>query len=582
MKQALRFWEQAAEITFVEKGPDEPAEMMIGFGYGEHGCGYPFDGENGLLAHAWPAGDFDVNGDAHFDEAEFWTLGKGKVGQTYEGNSGGAGCHFPFVYNGKEYSRCITNNEHPGFENHEWCGTTSNYDVDRKYGLCASETLFTYGGNAGGAPCVFPFVFLNTTYPSCTKDGRTDNYRWCATTSNYDVDGQWAFCPDRESATHGGTGNGDDSPCHFPFIFNGDSYESCTIVGRDDGRTWCSKTANYDIDKKWGFCKNDGYSLLLVAAHEFGHTIGLDHSRSKSALMYPTYSAVENFELPQDDINGARRLYGPRRSALPPLELERCGGGGTEGFVRTTTTAPNTRGKTRPNIKTTTQATTTRSNTASSDNVCDLTSVDAVLLFNPEIYVFKGYYFWRINSRNKAIRRGPYLISDQWPGGPRTVDAAYKRPQDEAVILFKGQRYWIFDSYHLKAGYPKYLSELGLPQSLLKVDLAVNWYRSKHRKRTYFFSGDQYFRYNELKERMDRRYPKNIVNWNMDYTDFDAAIEDPYTKRHTVFFRGNRVYLLHNYKFNIRGVYNLDAYLGCREETVRLARPAPIRDVNQP
>merc|ERR1719322_1205181 len=342
------------------------------------------------------------------------------------------------------------------------------------------------------------------------------------------------------------------------------------------------KLQTMTLTKKWGFCKNDGYSLLLVAAHEFGHTIGLDHLRSKSALMYPTYSAVENFELPQDDINGARRLYGQRRSALPPLELERCGGGVTEGFVRTTTTAPNTRGKTRPNIKTTTQATTTRSNTASSDNVCDLTSVDAVLLFNPEIYVFKGYHFWRINSRNKAIRRGPYLISDQWPGGPRTVDAAYKIPQDEAVILFKGQRYWIFDSYHLKAGYPKYLSELGLPQSLLKVDLAVNWYRSKHRKRTYFFSGDQYFRYNELKERMDRRYPKNIVNWNMDSTDFDAAIEDAYTKRHTVFFRGNRVYLLHNYKFNIRGVYNLDAYLGCREETVRLARPAPIRDVNQP
>merc|ERR1719259_940497 len=169
------------------------------------------------------------------------------------------------------------------------------------------------------------------------------------------------------------------------------------------------KLQTMTLTKKWGFCKNDGYSLLLVAAHEFGHTIGLDHSRSKSALMYPTYSAVENFELPQDDINGARRLYGPRRSALPPLELERCGGGGTEGFVRTTTTAPNTRGKTRPNIKTTTQATTTRSNTASSDNVCDLTSVDAVLLFNPEIYVFKGYYFWRINSRNKA---SPWSVSD--------------------------------------------------------------------------------------------------------------------------------------------------------------------------
>ena len=33
MKQALRFWEQAAEITFVEKSPDDHAEMMISFGY---------------------------------------------------------------------------------------------------------------------------------------------------------------------------------------------------------------------------------------------------------------------------------------------------------------------------------------------------------------------------------------------------------------------------------------------------------------------------------------------------------------------------------------------------------------------
>ena len=87
------------------------------------------------------------------------------------------------------------------------------------------------------------------------------------------------------SATEGG--NSDGAPCAFPFIFNGETYTDCTIVGRNDGLLWCSTTPNYDNDNKYGFCKNSGYSLLMVAAHEFGHAIGLDHSRHRSALMYP-------------------------------------------------------------------------------------------------------------------------------------------------------------------------------------------------------------------------------------------------------------------------------------------------------
>lgn len=90
-------------------------------------------------------------------------------------------------------------------------------------------------------------------------------------------------------SAHGTTGgNAAGSSCVFPFTFQGNSYSQCTTVGRDDYMLWCSTTADYDVDGKWGFCEGDGYSLFLVATHEFGHAIGLDHSNVAGALMFPT------------------------------------------------------------------------------------------------------------------------------------------------------------------------------------------------------------------------------------------------------------------------------------------------------
>uniref|UniRef100_G3PWN0 72 kDa type IV collagenase n=1 Tax=Gasterosteus aculeatus aculeatus TaxID=481459 RepID=G3PWN0_GASAC len=451
--RAFKVWSDVTPLT-ITRIMDGEADIMINFGRNEHGDGYPFDGKDGLLAHAFAPGP-GIGGDSHFDDDEQWTLGDGQVVKVKYGNADGEFCKFPFLFEGTEYNSCTPQGRDDGFL---WCSTTYNFNEDGKYGFCPHELLFTIAGNADGAPCKFPFTFQGEKYDACTTQGRDDGYRWCATTDNYDQDKSFGFCPETAMSTVGG--NSEGSPCVFPFTFLGDTYEACTTSGRSDGKMWCASTKSYDDDSKWGFCPDQGYSLFLVAAHEFGHALGLEHSEDPGALMAPIYTYTKDFRLPNDDIKGIQELYD---KPLPP-----------------------TQGPVTPM------------------DICKETVVfDAVAQIRGETFFFKDRFLFRsVNFRSKPD--GPTLVATYWPDLPAKIDAAYENPLEETSVFFAGMLektkhfsmpfYCVFrydeDKKKMDPGFPKLIADSwnGIPDG---IDASFSLNGIDY---SYFFKDNHYFK----------------------------------------------------------------------------------------
>ena len=73
---------------------------------------------------------------------------------------------------------------------------------------------------------------------------------------------------------------------------------------------------HFDDDEHWVDSNTGDMDLLTVAAHEIGHTLGLDHSDDPNALMYPSYGGPHR-SLGADDIAGIQDLYGLASNPAP-------------------------------------------------------------------------------------------------------------------------------------------------------------------------------------------------------------------------------------------------------------------------
>ena len=71
--------------------------------------------------------------------------------------------------------------------------------------------------------------------------------------------------------------------------------------------------SKFDRAETWRISLSQGSGILLlnVACHEFGHLLGLEHSRINSALMAPFYNPSITKPQQTDDVTRIQRKYGP-------------------------------------------------------------------------------------------------------------------------------------------------------------------------------------------------------------------------------------------------------------------------------
>ncbi|XP_006271790.3 matrix metalloproteinase-15 [Alligator mississippiensis] len=327
---------------------------------------------------------------------------------------------------------------------------------------------------------------------------------------------------------------------------------------------------HFDSDEPWTLENTElsGNNLFLVAVHELGHSLGLEHSSNPSAIMAPFYQWMdtENFQLPEDDLKGIQQLYGtsdgrpqPTRP-LPTVTPQRPG----RPDHRPPRPPPPGKPDRPPRPGSPDHPRTTDRPDQYGPNICD-GDFDTVAVLRGEMFVFKGRWFWRVRH-NRVLDNYPMPIGHFWRGLPGDIDAAYER-HDGRFVFFKGDRYWLFREANLEPGYPQPLTSYGQGIPYDKIDTAIWWEPTGH---TFFFQGDRYWRFNEDTHAVDPGYPKLITVWvGIPSTPKGAFLSSDAS--YTYFYKGTKYWKFDNERLKTEPGYPksiLRDFMGCHEELV--------------
>lgn len=366
---------------------------------------------------------------------------------------------------------------------------------------------------------------------------------------------------------------------------------------------------HFDADEPWTLDNEDirGIDLFLVAVHELGHALGLEHSDNPAAAMAPFYqwTHTQNFTLHQDDVRGIQYIYGPPlvtdasptniepnhdppTSSSPPEEEPTSS---SPPPPEAPDSNPDPPVQPEPTPRTTPPPDLPASTAADpqpepdpvtpphpqppprppapprppkvpgnqAPDICD-GHFDTVTMLRGEMFVFKGRWFWRVR-RNRVLDNYPMPISVFWHGLPNDIDAAYER-HDGKFVFFKDDRYWVFREADVLPGYPQPLHEYGRGVPAHKIDTAIWWEPNGF---TYFFSDDRYWRFDEETRTSDRDFPKPISRWGqIPPSPKGAFLSDD--GAYTYFYKGTNYWRFDNHKTEADRGYPrsiLKDFMGC-------------------
>ncbi|XP_043924621.1 stromelysin-3 [Protopterus annectens] len=297
---------------------------------------------------------------------------------------------------------------------------------------------------------------------------------------------------------------------------------------------------HFDYDEMWTIGSKDGTDLLQVAAHEFGHVLGLQHSNVPKSLMSPFYTFRYPLSLHEDDKQGIQSLYGAPRSAHTKTAEKY-----PEGYPKVYPQDVETNDI--PNV---------------TPDACD-TDFDAVSMIRGELFFFKSQFVWRL--RDGHLQAGyPALASRHWQGIPDRVDAAFEDPSGN-IWFFQGSRYWVYDGEKRVSG-PAMVTHLGLPNNDIRAAVMLG---PEKAKKIYFFKDGGYWRFSTHTNHIENVHPRSMADWRGIPPNIDAVFENK--QGYTHFLSGKYYWM-----FDPIHIKVLDGYprligpdfFGCESKTI--------------